>query len=99
MNQELLWKLELLCMRSRWKLLCIEFEDAKKNYITIFTPVLKNIREKITATDVDTDTDDIFLQMEKAETVWKEWVEIQIKLKKFIEEDTRMDSLKSTHLI
>jgi len=75
MDDEILWK---------WELLCNEFDDAKKNYITIFTPLLKKMSEKKTGIYAN----DIVLQIEKAESAWRHWVEIQIKLKTFVEEHT-----------
>ena len=74
MDDEILWK---------WELLCNEFEDAKQNYIAIFTPLLKTITEKI----ADDYPNDIFLQIEQAESAWKNWVAIQTQLRRLAEEN------------
>jgi hypothetical protein len=75
MENEILWK---------WELLCNEFDEAKKNHTTVFTPLFKRIREKTNGNY----SDEIFLQLANAEAAWNNWAEIQIKLKTFVEENT-----------
>ena len=78
MENEILWK---------WELLCTEFEEAKNNYTTIFAPLFKSIGERVGKAN-EIYSDDILLQIEKAESALQQWGEIQIKLKSFVEENT-----------
>lgn len=72
MKNEILWK---------WELLCNEFDEAKQNYINVFSPVIKSVADEKTA--------NLNLgQLKEAEAAWNNWVAIQDQLKKFVEENT-----------
>lgn len=72
MKNEILWK---------WELLCDEFDEAKQNYINVFSPVIKSVADEKTA--------NLNLgQLKEAEAAWNNWVAIQDQLKKFVEENT-----------
>lgn len=72
MKNEILWK---------WELLCNEFDEAKQNYIRVFSPVIKSVADENTA-NLN------LAQLKEAEAAWNNWVDIQNQLKKFVEENT-----------
>jgi hypothetical protein len=72
MENEILW---------RWELLCDEFENARHAYINSFEPIINNAKDGI-------DSNHIIAQLINAEGAWKNWVEIQNKIKKFVNENT-----------
>ncbi len=72
MENEILWK---------WELLCNEFDEAKRNYISVFSPVIKSVADEKTA-NLN------LAQLKEAEAAWNNWVDIQNQLKKFVEENT-----------
>lgn len=74
MDDEVLWK---------WELLCHDFDEAKKNYISVFNPLFKNIGEK----KIEVVSDDISVQIKLAQSAWENWLEIQSKLKEFVDEN------------
>jgi len=75
MESEILWK---------WELLCNEFDEAKQNYISVFSPIIKNV--VISAREQNGGLN--LTQLNEAEAAWNNWVEIQNQLKKFVEENT-----------
>jgi len=75
MKNEILWK---------WELLCNEFDEAKRNYISVFSPVIESVAN---AADEPSATLNL-AQLKAAEAAWNNWVDIQDQLKKFVEENT-----------
>jgi hypothetical protein len=73
MENEILWK---------WELLCEEFEEAKRNWVNIFEPIISN------ASLDGTDSNRIFAQLKHAESAWKNWTEVQDKIKQFVDDNT-----------
>jgi len=76
MENEILWK---------WELLCNEFEVAKLNYINIYSPLFDSFSAGLDGTDKD----EVAAQLECAKVAWTSWVEIQNQVKKFVEENTQ----------
>jgi hypothetical protein len=73
MENEILWK---------WELLCNEFEEAKQNYINTIEPIIK-----IAESD-EHDTDRLFEHLKNAVQAWNFWLEVQDRIKKFVEENS-----------
>jgi len=75
MENEILWK---------WELLCDEFEEAKQNYINIFSPLINSLGALVD----EADTKQNFMQIKKAEDAWNNWIEVHNELKKFVDKNT-----------
>lgn len=74
MENEILWK---------WELLCEDFEQAKQNYIQHFSPLINNLSAVTQHCQCNTNLS----QIKSAEAAWNRWIEIQMKLREFAEND------------
>jgi len=75
MENEILWK---------WELLCEEFDSAKLNYINNFAPLFDGGFAELDGFDKN----ELDVRLKKAKIAWIDWVEIQNQIKKFVEDNT-----------
>jgi len=74
MENEILWK---------WELLCGEFDQARQNYLDHFAPLINTLSCMADCSQSKANQ----VQIRHAEHAWNSWVDIQIKIKEFVEKE------------